>query len=139
MVIRWLGAFRKTHSLPNSLEWELTQDCVRALAAEKLDRGRSYIHHAKIGLLVKNSAILRRYRGDVWSTYRTNGKLVKNRHEKDAQSWHSECWIQPGHFIGIVIKGKVSKHAWQACSEASKKHNIPIFRLTRDRRFVAIN
>lgn len=57
MIVRWLGAFRKQGSLEEAFNWELTQ-APSAVAAERLINGKSAIHHAKIGLLVKNSAVL---------------------------------------------------------------------------------
>ncbi len=131
MIIRWLGAFRKRGSLEEALKWELTQ-APSAVAAERLIKGKSAIYHAKIGLLVKNSALLRKYRSDVWSEYNENGKLVRTRREDGAHSCHTECWVQP-HYLAIVIKGKVSDQALQAC----RNTGLPILRLTRDGRLVA--
>lgn len=133
MVIRWLGAFRKQGSLEDSLKWELTQ-APSAVAAERLINGKSAIHHAKIGLLVKNAAILRKFRSDVWSEYRNgSGKLVKTRREGFANSKHTECWVQPV-YLAIVIKGKVSDQALQAC----RNTGLPMLRLTRDGRLIAL-
>ena len=132
MVIRWLGAFRRKGTLKEALAWELTQ-APSAVAAERLIRGKSAIHHAKIGLLVKNSAILRKYRSDVWSEYRENGKLVATRREGYAHSRHTECWVQP-IYLAVVVKGKVSDQALQAC----RNTGLPILRLTRDGRLVAM-
>lgn len=133
MIIRWLGAFRKKGRLIDSLNWELSQQSVPALAAERLRKGKSAIPHAKVGLLVKNSALLRRYRSDVWSEYRGNGKLIATRKEGEAYSQHAECWVRP-EYLAIVIKGKVSDTALQACQNTG----LDILRLTRDRRLVAL-
>lgn len=136
MVIRWLGAFRKSGSLADSLTWELTQQSVSALAAEKLVSGKSHIHHASVGLLVKNRAILRRYAADVWSKRRSNGKLVATRRETafDAGK-QAECFVQPD-FAAIVISGKISRSAQADCRTAAKTHNLNLLRLTRDGRLV---
>ena len=133
MVIRWLGAFRKNGSLVESLAWELNQTTVEALAAEKLHKGRSAIHHARIGLLVANRAVLRRYHSDVWSEYKDNGKLVPTRKQGKAYSYHSECFVRPD-YKAIVIKGKITEQALQACRDTG----MTILRLTRDGRLVAI-
>lgn len=131
MVIRWLGAFRKKGSITESLSWELSQSSVSALAAERLSKGKSAIRHAKVGLLVKNSAVLRKYRSDVWSEYRGN-KLIKTRKEGCAYSDHTECWVRPD-YIAVVVKGRISDTALQACHETG----LDVLRLTRDGSLVA--
>lgn len=136
MVIRWMGAFGKKGSLESSLGWELAQASVRALSAEKLVGGRSKIKHARVGLLVKNRAILRKYRGDVWSIRRSNGVLVKTRNQDHVFGGHTECFVRPD-YTGIVIKGTISAQALQACVRAAEKHNLPLLKLTRDGRLVA--
>ena len=133
MVIRWLGAFRKNGSLEEALKWELNQTAVSALTAERLPKGRSAIHHARVGLLVKNSAVLRRFRSDVWSAYRENGKLYATRKQGVAYSQHTECWVKP-KYLAIVVKGKVSHEALQACIATG----LDVLRLTRDGRLVQI-
>ena len=131
MIVRWLGAFRRKGTLEEALNWELTQ-APSAVAAERLINGKSEIRHARIGLLVKNSAVLRKFRSDIWSEYR-NGKLVATRREGYAHSRHTECWVQPV-YIAVVIKGKVSDQALQAC----RNTGLPLLRLTRDGRLVAL-
>jgi len=66
MYIRWLGAFRKSGNLHESLLWEM-EHCHREVAAEWLQSGHSLISHARVGLLLSNRAMIRRYRTDVWS------------------------------------------------------------------------
>lgn len=136
MVVRWMGAFGKKGRLESSLGWELTQASVRALSAERLVGGRSKIRHARVGLLVKNRAILRRYRGDVWSIRRSNGVLIKTRDQDNVFGGHTECFVRPD-YAGIVIKGTISAQALRACTEAAAEHNLPLLKLTRDGRLVA--
>jgi len=136
VVIRWLGAFRKKADLQASLTWELTQTELSAVAAEKLVKGCSAIYHARIGLLVANRAILRRYSSDVWSTYR-NGKLVPTRKEGKAWSEHTECFVRP-IYKAIVVKGKITDQALQACLTISIAYKIPFLRLTRDGKLVEV-
>jgi len=129
MVIRWLGAFRTQGTLFDALVWELTQTTKKHVAAEKLQRGKSYITHAKIGLLIKNSAVVKRYRSDVWSEYTRIGTLKKTRREGDAWSRHTEVWARPV-YLGIVLKSfKLSSTAWQAVDEISKNFNLQVFYL----------
>lgn len=139
MVIRWLGAFGKAGSLAESIAWELTQESASALAAEKLVGGKSQIHHASVGLLVKNRAILRRYAADVWSRRRSNGKLVATRRETAfGVGKQAECFVLPD-FAAIVISGKISHAALADCRTAAETHNINLLRLTREGRLVSFD
>ena len=136
MVIRWVGAFRKCNScgLSESLYWELAQTEKKALSAERLAKGKSAIH-AKVGLLVKNNAVIRKFRSDVWSEYRENGVLAKTRKEGEAFSSHTECFVRPD-YAGVIIKGKVTEKTEAACRQISERFGIALLKLTRDGRVV---
>lgn len=139
MIIRWLGAFRKGNSngLLDSLKWEISQADRSAVAAEQLVRGKSQIHHAKIGLLVKNRALLRKFSGDVWSEYDPiTNKLIKTRHEHSAYSDHTECFVRPD-YCGIVVKRGARMGAIETARAFAKSHGLPLLRLTRDGRLVS--
>jgi len=141
MIVRWLGAFDYRASLRESITWELTQKVRPVVAAERLRRGKSYIHHAKVGLLVANKAVVRRFTSDVWSVYR-RGKLIPTRKQAPPQlarqnDWHAECFVRP-LFIALVVKGKISNSAWDAVKWAARHHRLDILRLTRDRRLVKV-
>ena len=138
MIIRWIGAFGKADTgLAGAITWELTQRDRKLLCAERLRRGRSVIRHARVGLLVKNRAVVRRYRSDVWSVPAgADGSLLKKtRREGDAFSQHTECWVRPD-YCALVVKGKVLPAAWQAVVDASRRHGIKLLYLTRDGRLV---
>ncbi len=137
MIVRWMGAFNKKASLGKALVWELTQTEKKALAAENLKKCGSSINHALVGLLVPQSAVLRKFRSDVWSEYR-NGTLVKTRREGDAKSQHAECWVKP-HFVGIVLKSphRISPHVLKTCEVIARKYGLPIYVLTRDGRLIS--
>ena len=129
MIIRWLGAFDKAMSLPASLSWEMKGE-VHAVAAERLISGKSMIRRTRVGLLVKNSAVIRRYRSDVWSMYTEKGLLLPTRKEGKSISRHTECICRP-EYIGIVVRGRITPQAWRACRAAAKEHNLPLFVLRR--------
>jgi len=139
MIIRWLGAFRKNgQNLTDSLIWETIQTERPAVAAERLNHKKSYIRHARIGLLVRNSALLRKYKSDVWSEYR--GKtLVRTRKEDKALSNHSECFVRPD-YLGVVLKDhkKITNTALQAVKDFCDQTGMPCYLLTRDRRLLQI-
>jgi len=104
-VVRWLGAFKKESNLYSSLKWELEQKERFELAAEPLVNGISAIHHSKIGLLVKRTAILKVFKGDCFSVkVGDTGKLKKTRNPRSAYSEHREAWVKP-YYVGIVIQG----------------------------------
>ena len=132
VVIRWLGAFGKVGTLKESLSWEVSQTDRTALAAEKLRKGKSAITHARVGLLVKNRAILRRYNSDVWSVYNKRGRLKATRGEGQTESTHTECFVRPD-YAAIVVKGKITDQALQACRDTG----LELLRLTRDGRLIA--
>ena len=138
MIERWLGAFKKKQSLYNSLVYEIEQREKVHVAAEMLQAGKSYINHAKVGLLVKNSALVRRFNGDVYSVYKKTSSrtktLKKTRSENSAYSFHRECFVRP-EYIGVVLKFKktISKTALQAIKNFSLEYNCPVFELINRR------
>ena len=131
MIVRWLGAFGRSKDLESSLEWELTQTEKTAVSAERLIKGKSFISHASVGLLVKNRAILRKFYSDMYSKYRKNGKLCATRRQNEAQSRHTECYVR-ADYVAIVIKKQVSDDIVEIC----KKTGLDVLRLTRDGRLV---
>jgi hypothetical protein len=128
MIIRWLGAFRKQGSLYSALVWEVTQTTRKHVAAERLQRGKSYIFHARVGLLIKNSAVVRRYRSDVWSEYTRTGALKKTRKEGKNWSGHTEVWARPV-YIGVVLKDvrNISQSALQAVKRFTDEFEYDVF------------
>lgn len=137
MIIRWLGAFCHRGSLLDSLRWELTQTSRQVVAAEKLKKGRSLISHARVGLLVKNSALVRKYNSDVYSRYNKVGKLKKCRNEGEAFSSHTECWVKP-YFVGIVVKNlnKILNKALCDIVKCHEEFRIDVYQLTRDGKLI---
>ena len=136
MIVRWVGAFRSrlSEGLESSLKFEITQRERKVVAAERLKNGRSEIR-ARVGLLVKNRSIVRKFSGDVYSEYRSNGKLRKNRKEGMAMSSHTEVWCK-SDFCGIVVKRGVSELSMEIVQKVGREFNLPILRLTKDGRLV---
>ncbi|RLE45637.1 hypothetical protein DRJ25_05350 [Candidatus Woesearchaeota archaeon] len=132
MVVRWLGAFRKNREnrgLYSALCFEIESDHRKHVAAERLQRGRSFIKHAKVGLLIKNSAVVKKYAKDVFSEYNKNGTLKRTRHQDDAWSDHSEVFCRP-EYLGVVLKStKISQTALQAVQKFAEKYDAPVFYL----------
>ena len=131
MVIRWLKAYgRRRVSLSEALKYELSLEH-SIMCAEKLVGGKSTIG-SKVGLLVKNTAVVRRYKGDVYSSVNHNGRRVRGRRPKNT---HTEVWVRP-EYIGIVCKRNTKKHHLETVKKAGRKYGLPVFLLTRDGRLV---
>ena len=131
MLVRWLGAFQKKGSLHNSLQFELCEATSDSeVPCEKILNGTSRIHHAKIGLLIKNSAVIKTFNGDCWSVRRCNGKLQKTRNPKNAYSQHLEAWASP-EYIGIVVKdvARIRKKSLKTVLFWAEEFKIPIMEL----------
>ncbi len=128
MIIRWLGAFRKQGTLYDALVWEVTQTTRKHVAAERLQRGKSYIFHARVGLLVKNAAVVRRYRSDVWSEYTRTGALRKTRKENTDWYAHTEVWARPV-YLGVVLKDvkRISQAALRAVRKFANEFGYDVF------------
>lgn len=74
--VRWLGAFGSGSDLNEAADWEQSQ-IERQVAAEPLWRGRSFLGHAKIGLVVDHQAS-RFHAGwlvDAWTEKQDDGTL----------------------------------------------------------------
>ena len=124
MIIRWLGAFGKSGSLAESIQYEINRAATDEVAAEYITSGVSQIHHARVGLLVSNRALLKKYNGDCWSVLE-NGKLVKTRNPKHAGSSHLEAWVNP-IYKAIVIKDRISKQAMTEVKHLASINDLPI-------------
>ena len=130
MVVRWLGAFRKgSASLEDALRWELSRSA-KAVAAERLkDKQSAMSSHCKVGLIVKGSAVLRRFRSDVWSETNQAGNLVRTRPEYSTWSEHTECWVRQ-EFVGVIVRPGVSSDALTTCRKIALEFDLPLLTLS---------
>jgi len=134
MIIRWLGAYRKNRELYSALCFEIEQSQRKHVAAERLQHGQSFIKHAKIGLLVKNSAVVRKYKNDVFSEYCKNGTLKKTRRPDQAGTEHTEVFCRP-EYLGVVLKStKISQSALRAVERFCTEYSCPLFFLNKSTR-----
>lgn len=130
MIIRWLGAFGKSNSLHESLQFEINRTATDEVAGEKIKKGMaSQIGHARVGLLVKNSAQIKFHKGDVYS-FMENGKLKKQRNYRNAYGTHTECWVN-AEYIGIVIKNKIQDSAFKTILYIADLNNLPVYKFTK--------
>ena len=113
LYVRWLGAFRhKSISLLDSLVFEFNRDtecaCERISAR---NQGRSFIEHARVGLLFRPTDISKTFEMDCWSEYDSNGKLYKTRSGKHNPSSHAEAWVK-ANACPYAIVCKVDMYKW---------------------------
>ena len=127
MIIRWLGAFGKSGDLQNSLDFESTRQLSNEVAAEPISGNQGHITHARIGLLVANSAIIKLFNGDCFSVKTENGQLKKTRNPRESLC-DSEAWVHPV-YLGIVIKGGLRTFK-PAIKKIIKNSGLKIFKLT---------
>lgn len=137
MIVRWLGAFRgHEYTLFESLKFEATRPTSDEVAAEKF-AGNSHIGDAApVGLLIKNSAILKQFSGDCFSLYNENGSLYKTRNPRKAGSEHKEVFAN-ALYTAIVVCGdglhRLTQQDKKSIKLASKVFNLPVFKLINGR------
>jgi hypothetical protein len=135
IYVRWLGAFRKSGTLHESINFEFNRQKTDEVAVEPI-KEQSYIFQARVGLLTKNSAIIKKFNGDCWSEYVDDGKLEKTRNPRHSNSEHLEAWAIPV-YTGIVCKGRNKKEGYYNLPKKirstikwySDLYNLPIYNL----------
>ena len=132
MIIRWLGCYGKNGNLAESFVFEFNS-AQKALCAERLLKSKGYQpgvpERVRVGLLVKNSAVVRRFKEDVFSVRNQQGYLRKTRKGCGGFGSHTEVWVLP-QYCGIVVRGKwasISRESQAIVSETARKHNLPVF------------
>lgn len=128
-----MGAFRKNGSLSEAIQFELSRETF--VSCERLQKGKSLIDHARVGLLVDPKAVYKRYNGDVWSEYSAASHLHTHRKGYQASSKHKEAFAKPV-YTGIVIKnGSFDTFRFDAREELKEIHeryNLNVYRLSKD-------
>ncbi|OPZ79407.1 MAG: hypothetical protein BWY78_00081 [Alphaproteobacteria bacterium ADurb.Bin438] len=126
MLIRWLGAYGKSEQgLIKSLEFEFSRDYSDEVCAEYLKNSTpSAITHSRVGILVKNSAMIKKHSGDVWSIKDANGSLKATRKPVGT---HTEAWCF-SDFIGVVVQTPIAK--LDDVRKFCKLKGLPLFKLT---------
>jgi len=129
--VRWLGAFGKGSSLLKSLHYEVARDSNGEVAAELLRDGKSQIRHARVGLLVSQKAVIRRFDCDVWSRPVGTKSVRLKANRTKAFSEHAECFCRP-EYTGVVVKNYagMKKDIKKGILWFAKKNNLPVYELT---------
>ena len=136
MIIRWMGAFGYNIDLVQAIEHELSlvnSSCIKCAESIKKGTPSEMRSHVQVGLLVRGSAVVRRFKSDVYSIRLKNGKLGKTRYEGDAYSTHTEVWVRPD-YTGIVLRAggfPLSREVIREIFLITDKYNIPLFKLSR--------
>ncbi len=132
MIIRWLGCYGKKGSLTDALNYEF-ENAQKAVCAERLLKAKGkksgVPEHSRIGLLVKNSAVVRRFKEDVYSIRNKQGYLRKTRKDCGGFGSHTEVWVLP-QYCGIVVRDKwasISRDAQKIVKDTANKYNLPVF------------
>jgi hypothetical protein len=158
MFVRWLGAFGKKDSLKNSLEHELTS-CNKEVACEIIKGRTSFITHARVGLQVSQTCILKSFNGDCWSKRNSfaspavakplrhnettsfkeierKNELEKTRNPKDAKSSHKEAWALTPCYKSIMVKRVklISETVLKDVFDIAAKHDLPVYEFETGRR-----
>lgn len=146
MIVRWLGCFAgKEYTLSQQLRYELSEVSPhKALCAERLQKEYEFApqvpERAKIGLLVKNKAVVRRFRSDVYSVRNTSGNLYRTR-EESLHSTHTEVWVLPA-YCGIIVRKswkQLSHDDRRVIKEAALKYSLPIYVLCNGKQLCKID
>ena len=123
-VVRWLGAFGRGESIHAALLWELTQTERCELAAEPCLPNESGIR-SRVGLLVKRSAVVKRFNGDCWSI--VEGASLKKTRNPRCSPWHREVWVRP-EYTAIVCKDwhTLSSQVRRTVAWFARAHRLPV-------------
>ena len=144
VYIRWLNAFGGyQYSLKAKISFEVSRK--DEAACEAIHTESRIAGKGSIGVLLKEDAIFRSFKGDCWSYY--GGDRSKHRSAKKDQdpkrlytaepnrhSDHNESWAHmEDAVIGFVVNGM---NIWQLTTErrntllnASVKYSVPIYRM----------
>ena len=134
MYIRWLGAFRKNGPLLEAITFEMNRS--NDVACEQLQKGKSLVKQARVGLLIDPKAVYKRYSGDVWSKYDVKGNLYPTRkgYQAPLKSKHKEAFAKPV-YTGIVIKNAslltLKYEARTELIKAVQTFDLPIYKLVK--------
>ena len=133
MIIRWLEAYGGYgNDFFRMLRHEFGEQ-TKAVCAEKLTKGKSGLpERVRVGLLFKNSAVVRRFKEDVFSVRNEQGYLRKTRKGCGGFGTHTELWVRPGrnNVCGIVVRDKwasISPERQKEIRKAAEMYYLPVF------------
>lgn len=156
MFVRWLG----WHSVVDArtFDFEFTRDsesCAEELGAGTGSELAAHNPHVWVGLLCSERGVVRRFPHDAWSKLRGD-RLCRGKGGRHGEGYkkpfihtHTEAWVKPGHFVGIVLVGsrewidprvgfvrdfaidccQLDKARRKAVAYAAKRYGVPVYRL----------
>lgn len=146
--VRWLGAFGSGSDLNEAADWEQSQ-IERQVAAEPLWRGRSFLGHAKIGLVVDHQAS-RFHAGwlvDAWTEKQDDGTLRPRYAPRSRQgkkfkeinrflaAWsadrkgacrHGEVVFDSPIYCAVVVKSTATERGVSRAARLAARLNLPL-------------
>ena len=145
MYIRWLGFQGKQWSPMEVIKFELSRkteaaaEFIPASAKGSLIGGKEF-SGCWWGLLCDKKSVVRQFPHDAWSRHPDEeGKLRRGKnHTKygynNQHHTHTEAWVKPGCYIGIVICWKGGFGALSAdkrwfIQRAAREYNLPVYQL----------
>ena len=141
--VRWLGAFGAGNSLQEAAEWE-TKQVSRQVAAEPLIKGKSYIHHAKMGLSVARpeATFARGWLNDAFTVIEEKSGLLKATRERDSEfknmdrflaalnkrggEGHAEATFNAPIYDAVVVKGNASPRGKRRAQRLADFLKLPL-------------
>lgn len=136
MIVRWMGAFRKgAGSLHEALGAELS-GVLPEVAAERIsfcdDSYDFGAVNAGIGLVIAKSAVIKEFKGDVWSERHPAGILEATR--KPARTAHNELFCRPD-YRAIIVRdwGYLPRKTRSTVAYYARRYHLPIVQVVYDR------
>jgi len=142
--VRWLGAFgQSSESVAESASWELSQT-ERQVAAEPLWHGKSFISHAKIGIVIANpeATFARGWLYDSYTVTDNHGinlatsrrkdefknmdKFLKVFSKQDRDWGHAEAAFNCPTYNAVVVKKGASASAKSKAKRLALEFNLPM-------------
>lgn len=145
MIIRWLGAFGMRPDLVDSLYHELSLGKEgEPKCAEHIRNGASNMPKwIRIGLLVRNSAVLRKFRTDVYSRLnkqRTAMRVGRPEGEISPYLSHTEAWVRPDYRAIVLRSGgpAISREDLKVIALVAERYALPLLKLDRKGKLIPV-
>lgn len=141
--VRWLGAFRrKSPDIEVSGLWDLRQTDVQ-VSAEPLVRGKSYLHHAKIGLSVAHpeATFVRGWLRDAFTVekdgilvatrqrdneFKNMDKFLKRLNKTRGRDTHAEATFNCPTYDAVVVKHDATEIGFARANRLAQSLKLPL-------------
>lgn len=135
VYVRWLGWHSSVTSGTFKFEMSRGTESCAEVVTNNHPNLPEHTDKVWVGLLVNKAAVVREFPNDAWSeldgTHLVRGKGGIRAGYKTKEFTHTEAWIAPGGFTGIVLYEtgfSNLKAKYQAIvREVSKKYGLPVY------------